>query len=142
MRGLIRHGFLVEKASSLCQTSLSLEPTEARMKSHLSTIVAVLLWLLSSTETPAQVKPMPQPLWPKGAPGAKGQEKADVPQITVYLPPAERATGAAIVICPGGGYRVHAMDHEGHQIGRWLNGLGIAGIILEYRLGPRYNHPA
>jgi acetyl esterase/lipase len=81
-------------------------------------------------------------LWPKGAPGATGKEKADVPTVTVYLPPADRATGAAVVICPGGGYGALAMDHEGHQVARWLNSLGAAGVILKYRIAPKYRHPA
>lgn len=81
-------------------------------------------------------------LWPNGAPGAKGEAKEDRPALTVYLPPRERANGAAVVICPGGGYRVLAMDHEGHQVARWLNSFGVAGVILQYRHAPRYQHPA
>jgi acetyl esterase/lipase len=80
-------------------------------------------------------------LWPEGAPLAKGKAKADIPTVTVYLPPADKATGAAIVICPGGGYGGLAMDHEGHQVARWLNSLGVAGVILKYRVAP-YRHPA
>ena len=82
------------------------------------------------------------PLWTDGAPGALGKEDKDIPTLTVYLPPAERASGAAIVICPGGGYGGLA-DHEGSQYARWLNELGIAGFVLKYRLGPAgYHHPA
>jgi acetyl esterase/lipase len=55
------------------------------------------------------------------------------PSITVYLPTA-RITGTAIVICPGGGYQHLAIDKEGHDIARWLNTIGIAGIVLKYRL--------
>jgi acetyl esterase/lipase len=80
-------------------------------------------------------------LWPAGAPMAKGKTKADIPTLTVYLPPADQANGAAVVICPGGGYSGLAMDHEGHQVARWLNGLGAAGVILKYRVAP-YRHPA
>ena len=47
----------------------------------------------------------------------------------------------AVVICPGGGYRNLAMDHEGDQIARWYNSLGIAAFVLKYRLGPKYHHP-
>ncbi len=85
--------------------------------------------------------PALQPLWPKGAPGALGKTPADIPTVTVYLPPAGKANGASVVICPGGGYGFLAMDHEGHQIARWLNSFGVAGIILQYRIGPRYHHP-
>jgi len=56
------------------------------------------------------------------------------PTVTVYLPPKEKATGTAIVICPGGGYQHLAIDKEGHDIARWLNGIGVAGIVLKYRL--------
>jgi acetyl esterase/lipase len=86
-------------------------------------------------------KPMPQPLWPDGAPGAKGKEQADIPAVMVYLPPKDKANGAAVIVFPGGGYGALAMDHEGHQIGTWLNSHGIAGIVTRYRLGPKYHHP-
>lgn len=56
------------------------------------------------------------------------------PDITVYLPPAAKANGTAIVICPGGGYGHLAIDKEGHDVARWLNTIGIAGIVLKYRL--------
>ena len=84
-------------------------------------------------------------LWPEGAPGAKGSADGDKPKLTVYLPRKQKATGAAVVICPGGGYGHLAMDHEGHQIAEWLNSLGVAGFILEYRhrnSGAGYGHPA
>ena len=81
-------------------------------------------------------------LWPDGAPGAVGSEAVDKPKITVYLAPADRATGAAVVVCPGGGYRVVAADHEGKQIAEWLNSLGVSAFVLQYRLGERYRHPA
>jgi acetyl esterase/lipase len=81
-------------------------------------------------------------LWPDGAPGAKGDEPVDKPKITVYRAPADRATGAAVVVCPGGGYRVVAADHEGKQVALWLNSLGVSAFVLQYRLGERYSHPA
>lgn len=86
--------------------------------------------------------PQTMPLWPDGVPGALGQEDADKPTITVYLPAPAQATGTAIVICPGGGYSGLAIDHEGHQVARLLTARGIAGFIVKYRLGPRYHHPA
>jgi len=72
-------------------------------------------------------------LWPNGAPGAKGTDEGDKPTLTIYLPEKEKATGAAVVIFPGGGYGHLAMDHEGHQIAEWLNSIGVAGFILKYR---------
>jgi acetyl esterase/lipase len=84
-------------------------------------------------------------LWPDGAPGAKGTDDGDKPTLTIYLPEKEKATGAAVVIFPGGGYGFLAMDHEGRQIAEWLNSIGVAGFILKYRhrnSGAGYGHPA
>ena len=81
-------------------------------------------------------------LWPNGAPGAVGDDPVDRPKITVYLAPADRATGTAVVVCPGGGYRVLAADHEGKQVAEWLSSLGVSAFVLQYRLGERYRHPA
>jgi len=82
-------------------------------------------------------------LWPDGAPGAKGDRPEDKPTLTVFLPEESKAVGTAVVICPGGGYGGLATDHEGKQIGQWLNSLGVAGFVLEYRhRGRGYGHPA
>jgi acetyl esterase/lipase len=79
-------------------------------------------------------------LWPEGAPGAKGIEDQDKPSLTYYLAP--KPNGAAVLVCPGGGYGMLAVDHEGKQIAEWLNSFGVSAFILKYRLGPRYHHPA
>jgi acetyl esterase/lipase len=84
--------------------------------------------------------PAAQPLWPNGAPGAKGKKDTDVPAVTVFLPAAAKATGAAVVLCPGGGYGGLAIDYEGYDVARWLNSLGIAGVVVRYRVAP-YRHP-
>lgn len=82
-------------------------------------------------------------LWPDGAPGALGDADKDKPKLYIYLPPREKSNGAAVVICPGGGYGHLAMDHEGHQIARWLNSFGVAGFICDYRHRRKgYGHPA
>jgi acetyl esterase/lipase len=82
-------------------------------------------------------------LWPNGAPGAKGDKPADKPTLSVHLPDAKKADGAAVVICPGGGYGHLATDHEGRQVAQWLNSFGVAGFVLEYRhKGRGYGHPA
>jgi acetyl esterase/lipase len=87
--------------------------------------------------------PQPQLLWPAGAPGAHGETDNDKPTITVFLPPAEKATGAAVVICPGGGYGGLAFGYEGIDVAKWLNEHGVAGIVLKYRhKGTGYQHPA
>ncbi len=71
--------------------------------------------------------------------GGKAEEIIRVHQVTeptikTYFPSKELANGAAVVICPGGGYRILAIDHEGYQIAEWLNSLGIAAFVLKYRL--------
>lgn len=86
--------------------------------------------------------PKTEVLWPAGAPGAVGHEDLDIPTLTVYQPSRPQATGTMVVICPGGGYRALAMDHEGHQVARWFTSRGVSAAIVKYRLGPRYRHPA
>jgi len=73
-------------------------------------------------------------LWPDTAPNGDGTRELTDAAITVFLPPKEIATGAAIIICPGGGYRTKVLTHEGSFIARWLNAHGIAGVVLDYRL--------
>jgi acetyl esterase/lipase len=85
--------------------------------------------------------PQPARLWPQGAPGAQGTGDEDIPTLTPYLAPQGRGTGAAVVVCPGGGYGALSMDKEGDQVARWLNSVGVAAFVLKYRLGPRYHHP-
>lgn len=81
-------------------------------------------------------------LWPNGAPGAVGTDDKDKPWLWVY--PAEKviANGTAVVICPGGGYGILAVDHEGTQIAKWYNSIGVTAFVLKYRLAPHYKHPA
>src|SRR5207244_862186 len=92
--------------------------------------------------TASLAEPKVEILWPDGAPGAVGSEDRDKPTLTIYLPPADKANGTAVVICPGGGYGALAVDHEGRQPAEWLNAHGVAAFVLKYRLGPRYRHPA
>ncbi len=90
-------------------------------------------------------------IWPDGVPGSiknesysekstvannivSSYEKVTDPTITVFLAPVEKATGSAVLICPGGGYGFLAFGHEGVAVARWLNDNGISGIILKYRL--------
>jgi acetyl esterase/lipase len=56
------------------------------------------------------------------------------PTLTVYLPPAGKANGTAVVICPGGGYLHLAWTHEGTDVARMLNEMGITAFLLKYRL--------
>jgi len=87
-------------------------------------------------------EPKVELLWPGGAPGARGDTDADKPSLTIWLPPADKATGAAVVICPGGGYGHLAVGHEGSDVAAWLNSFGVAGFMLKYRHAPKYRHPA
>jgi len=98
-----------------------------------------LILVASSLATAAE--PKTELLWPKGAPGANGDEAKDKPTLIIYLP--AKPNGVGVVICPGGGYGGLAMNHEGDQIGRWLNDNGIAGFLCDYRhRGKGYGHPA
>lgn len=92
-------------------------------------------------------------LWPGGVPGeaddpGEAEEKlgddgvlrvtyVGHPTITVYRAPAEKANGAAVVICPGGGYNILAWNKEGTEIAEWLNSIGVTGILLKYRVPRR-----
>ena len=58
----------------------------------------------------------------------------DRPTLTVYLPPKEKATGAAVIICPGGGYFILAASHEGHDVAKKFNEMGVAAFVLKYRI--------
>jgi len=85
------------------------------------------------------------PVWEGPAPGTEGRpneeevvnervRKVHQPLLTVHLPPRELASGAAVLVLPGGGYHHLAIEKEGHQIAAWLNTLGVAGVVLKYRL--------
>jgi len=92
------------------------------------------------------------PLWTNGAPGSEGKTAKEVdeapnkdhgylkvtsvhnPSITVFLPPREAATGAAMVIAPGGGHQFLNFDQEGTNVAAYLNSIGVAGFVLKYRL--------
>src|SRR5215831_3669713 len=107
-----------------------------------------ILFLLVLVATTAQAQQSPAiadgqliRLWTGAAPGALGSDEVDVPAMTVYLPRTMTASTPAVVICPGGGYRNLASNHEGRQVASYFNSLGVAAFVLRYRLGPRYHHP-
>lgn len=104
-------------------------------------LLLLLLYAFASALAQNSNQPAPIPLWSEGAPGAKGTQPEDIPSIQLYQPSTDRATGSAIVVCPGGGYRVLA-PHEGHDIAVWLNSIGVTAVVLKYRLAPRYGHPS
>src|SRR5579872_807869 len=85
-------------------------------------------------------------LWSGAAPGAQGTAESDIPQMTAYLPRATAPNSTqgdmtAVIVLPGGGYRALSMNNEGRQVANYLNSMGLAAFVLQYRLGPRYHHP-
>ena len=83
------------------------------------------------------------PLWAGPAPQARGTGSEDRPQLDVFLAPKDKATGAAVIVCPGGGYWLRAMDHEGMQVAQWFNSQGIHAFVLSYRVrSAGYEPPA
>jgi acetyl esterase/lipase len=97
-------------------------------------LIAFATFSLGGLVTAAAERPQQEfPLWPQGAPGALGKAETDVPTLTPYWAPADRATGAVMIVCPGGGYSVLAA-HEGVAYAHWLNDLGITAFVLKYRL--------
>lgn len=98
-------------------------------------------------------------LWPNGAPGSEGMTAQEVaeppnaehnylkvtkihkPSITVFLPSRETATGAAVIIAPGGAHRFLAFDHEGLNVAHYLNTKGVAAFVLKYRLAREEGSP-
>jgi len=99
----------------------------------LGIIVATVL-TLNTLPVVVAAAPEKLPLWAGRAPVDEGRFEAADAFISVYLPPPEKANGAAVVVCPGGGYRSLVVGPEGHGIAQWLVQHGLAGIVLEYRL--------
>jgi acetyl esterase/lipase len=97
----------------------------------------------------------PIKLWPKGAPGAEGSVTPETvrltpdgehvlsniqePSIIPYLPGKAAATGAAVIVAPGGGHSELWMDHEGYAVAEWLSDHGVAAFVLKYRLAKQKN---
>ena len=116
--------------------------------SILSTIL--LPAVLAAAERPKEI-----PLWPNGAPGSEGKTTPEIvergtngeqkvwsihnPSVTPYLPTRGKATGAAVIVAPGGAHRYLAIDHEGYNVAQWLSERGIAGFVLKNRLARETN---
>ncbi len=99
--------------------------------------LAALLVAATAISAGAQKK-FEMNLWSGGAPNDNGDSR-DTAKVTVYLPNEKEATGRAVVICPGGGYSHLAIDKEGHDWAPFYNNMGIAAIVLKYRM-PNGNH--
>jgi acetyl esterase/lipase len=105
-------------------------------------VCLLVMTILSSAAAQEQI-----PLWSAGAPGF--EDRKDTPEIqetfylrnihnpslTVFLPPAEKATGAAVVVCPGGAHRFLTIDAEGRNPAQFFSNVGVAAFVLKYRLG-------
>jgi acetyl esterase/lipase len=102
-------------------------------------VVAATFCGCMTPESPTRKESEPRliELWPGGAPGAKGTSDEDRPALLAYLPEGN-ANGAAILICPGGGFTIRCTDHEGVQAARWFQSRGVAAFILRYRVVPLY----
>jgi acetyl esterase/lipase len=81
------------------------------------------------------------PLWTTRAPGALGDDDADKPSLTIYMPAGTTAPMSAVIIAPGGSYAHLSMINEGRIPADFFNSMHIAAFVLKYRLGPRYHHP-
>ncbi|MDH4296033.1 MAG: alpha/beta hydrolase, partial [Cyclobacteriaceae bacterium] len=117
------------------------------MKTKLHSYVFVLLFpLTASAQDATEI-----PLWASGAPGFESRKNEPTiakdwwiknihnPTLTIYLPPKEKATGAAVVICPGGGHRELVFNAEGHDPAVFLNSIGVAAFVVKYRLAREEN---
>lgn len=128
--------------TSMLTPSTPRTPSTLRIHATLTLLLTLLLAIQSSAQDTARQIP----LWPKGAPGfesKKGEpeqakdywvKNIHNPSITVYLPPKDKANGAAVLIFPGGGHRLLVFNAEGRDPARFLNNLGVAAFILKYRL--------
>jgi len=108
------------------------------------------IFLLAYSAVSAAAAPQSIFLWPNGAPGSEGKNSEEAvrinehgehivsnvhhPSITPYFPSMDKATGAAVIIVPGGGHSELWMDHEGYNVAKWLSDHGTAAFVLKYRL--------
>ncbi len=138
--------------SAECPSSLAFPLLVAGVTSYVmnSILSTGLLLSVSTFACFADSLPDAIPLWSGAAPGSEGKsEKGEIvdrsggkfnvsnvhiPSITPFLPPGDKATGAAVVIAPGGGHRVLCLGHEGFSLGEWMADHGIAAFVLKYRL--------
>ncbi len=102
-------------------------------------LLLILLTVYTASIVAAQKLPDPILLWPNGAPGATGASDEDRPAIIPFVPESGKRNGAAILVVPGGGFTIRAVDHEGVLVAQWLKDHGITAFVLRYRLRPIYS---
>ena len=98
-----------------------------------------LAFLIPASTVTAQKLADPILLWPAGAPGASDTSDEDKPAVTPFIPAASKRNGAAVLVVPGGGFTIRAVDHEGVLVAQWLKDRGITAFLLRYRLRPLYS---
>lgn len=104
-----------------------------------SYLILHVVFILVSFCSVAQKLADPILLWPGGAPGATGLSDEDKPAVIPFVPDAAIRNGAAVLVVPGGGFTIRAVDHEGVLVAQWLKEKGITAFLLRYRLRPLYN---
>ncbi len=103
-----------------------------------SPFIIQLALLVTISAAFGQKLPDPILLWPNGAPGATGTSDEDKPAIIPFIPETSKHNGAAVLVVPGGGFTIRAVDHEGVLVAQWLKNHGITAFLLRYRLQPIY----
>jgi acetyl esterase/lipase len=128
--------------------------TRSNLWSFIAVAVGLLAWQSATTSgAAAETAPAEIVIWPGDAPGEKGDVGAEHnaaekenkirianvtrPTIALRRPAADKDTGAAVLVCPGGGYNRLAMDIEGEDVARWLNDNGVTAVLLKYRVPRR-----
>lgn len=104
----------------------------------LKSLLSLITFAFFIQTTIAQKLADPILLWPDGAPGATGTTDEDKPAIIPFVPEASKRNGAAVLVVPGGGFTIRAVDHEGVLVAQWLKDHGITAFVLRYRLRPIY----
>src|SRR5262249_23075226 len=121
------------------------------MRSFCALLVLVVAVAVGVHTNAAPEDPKVISLWPGPPPGSENWNYDEIsvvgpqdhmlrisnitrPTLTIYLPDPAHAVGTGVVICPGGGFRFLAFDHEGVQLAKWLNAQGVAAFILKYRV--------
>jgi acetyl esterase/lipase len=97
------------------------------------------VFMIITSAATAQKLAAPVLLWPNGAPGATGVSDEDKPAVIPFVPESSKRNGAAILVVPGGGFTIRAVDHEGVLVAQWLKDHGITAFLLRYRLRPLYD---